>query len=437
MRSRKLLQQVSYAGQVAANSLSGYFLYKVLASIFGISETASAFDIAFSFPFFIMSLSGFSFLHGIISTQVARLRLADPVAEHVFISSVLNLAVLIALAICGIAFFNLSPLVQVLAPGLSDEGKGMLKTLLLLTMPLTITLGIGNLFGAVFTAHEIPVTGELPLCISRILAGAIIICVPGYGSVEALAWWLLLGSCLGLLVHLVLIRRHIGPFYTARIHFNRELGEFCKLSIGLFIASIIATLNAVYMKRLATLSGVEIVAAISFALSIVGPIVLVVGKFFNYRNVAVHMRHIVARDYQAGRQNLLREIVYTVFSMLLTSFLLSFFLEDIIRLLFKGGAFDQHASAMVASFSYPLIWSLMPSVLLWTVLTPMLAGSKRHFGGLMYSIGWLCQIGLNYLLFPSLGARILVVSYTLGIYIQAALALWLIWYSLPGKEHEA
>ena len=101
-----------YGGQVLANSLSGYLLYKVIAHYFGISEASSAFDIAFSVPFFIMSISGFSFLHGAISTMAAKLRHQSVEAEFSFLSSVLNLIVISSFVPCFGAWLNSSWLVS-------------------------------------------------------------------------------------------------------------------------------------------------------------------------------------------------------------------------------------------------------------------------------------------------------------------------------------
>ena len=73
-----------------------------------------------------------------------------------------------------------------------------------------------------------------------------------------------------------------------------------------------------------------------------------------------------------------------------------------------------------------LVWSLFPSVALWTILTPLLADGFKQRASIIYSLGWIMQIVLNFVYFPTYGAQVLVWGYTGAIYMQALVAVYVV-----------
>jgi peptidoglycan biosynthesis protein MviN/MurJ (putative lipid II flippase) len=421
------MRQSLYTAQIVLNSLSGFLLLRAIGTKYGLSEAASAFDIAFSVPFYVMNISGFTFLHGILAAQLARLSLKGNRDESDLANSLINISLICSCAALVTAYFFLPLLVGWLAPGLTESGQSITRELLILTLPLTLTLGLGTLFGALFTAHMVPIVGEVPLCVSRLTTAAYLFVSWSVPQMTQVGLLLLITSGGGMIVQYWLARRYLNFRYQMHISFNSELREFLKVSIGLSIASVVAIANSIYMKRFATLGGVEVVASISFALALIGPLSLVIGRMLNFRNTLRDSRFVAAGN-EAQRWHTLRtDIVLAVVFSGAASLVIMIWLPDLVSLLFGGGLFDAKASARVVEFGRPLVLSLIPAVLLWTVLAPALNSGGRYIIGWIYSVGWLLQMLVNGLCFEPLGPKVLVWTYTSAVFLQAALCIIISW----------
>jgi peptidoglycan biosynthesis protein MviN/MurJ (putative lipid II flippase) len=421
------LIQLVYVFQILINSLSGYLFIRAIGTHYGLGIVASAFDVAFAVPFYVMSVSGFTFLHGAIASQLSRLKATSQKKEQELINTLVTISLLLSLFFFIAGYYYIDNLVEVFAPGFSEMGKELTRELLFFTLPLTVSLGLGTILGAVFTAHELPVAGEMPLTLARLLTTFYLVGGRGTPPITEVGQSIFITSFLGLAILFLLMIKLAGIIYRPSLVFNRDLLDFAKVSLGLFFASIMAVFSSAYMKRLASLGSSETVAAISFALAFVGPISLVLGKFFNFRNTAKDARLLMGDHLDARWSSLLREIFLTVIVSGIIALLILSLLPDLVKLLFYGGQFDYLAVARVCEFAVPLIWSLIPSVILWTVLSPILNGKGRYYAGIIYALGSVFQIVVNFLLFNRIGPIVLVWSYTAGIFLQCGLSLCVLW----------
>src|SRR5580698_6048587 len=72
------IRHAKLTAQIVANAFIGYLFLKLLAVRFGASAEQDIFDIAYSIPFIILNVGGFSFAHAVVTSHFARLRTTRP-----------------------------------------------------------------------------------------------------------------------------------------------------------------------------------------------------------------------------------------------------------------------------------------------------------------------------------------------------------------------
>src|SRR5438270_9080012 len=150
-RSRPLLNQFIFAAQIGLNMVVGYLFLKVLAVEFGTTSDKDAFDIAYSVPYLLMAASGFTFLHGIITSHFAKLLASDSANVEGVFSSALNAACCVGAGLVLLCITFSQQTAEWLAPGLPPTKRLEISRLILLMSPLVFTLGISTYLSAVLT----------------------------------------------------------------------------------------------------------------------------------------------------------------------------------------------------------------------------------------------------------------------------------------------
>ena len=424
-------RQVLYALQIAANSLIGYLFSRLLAYHFGISELMSGFEIAFSVPFIILNISGFTFLHAIISSLFARMLANKSVRLDQVFSSVLNLMWLAGGSLMLLGFGFSGVLTELLAPGLSLAAKQYTETLVLWMLPLVLTLGTGTYFGAIFTAYQIPLTMEFTLLVSRLGFVALALTVlPEFTLIQA-SIGLLSFSVGALAIKWMILSRATGLKYKATLRFNLpEVNVVGRQAAVFFFVAAMAVLASSYIRRLATFDGPGTVAALSYGVSVVSPLGILLGKTFSFATAARYIALYERKEYASALKLIFR---YTALSLGICGILvllMNSWIYELISVLYGGGRFGIESVRETANITHTVLWSLPGIAISWVVMVPLMNRTTSHAGAVIYATCYLMQILLNYFLFPSLKRQMLIWSITLCASLQAAVGVGYIVFSL-------
>jgi peptidoglycan biosynthesis protein MviN/MurJ (putative lipid II flippase) len=274
-----ILRHWALTAQIALNALVGYAFIKFLASNWGASAHKDAFDIAYSVPFLLMSVSGVTFLEAVITTRFSTIREGHREQANAMFSSLLSYLLVFAACVLGLTSLFAAQLTELLAPGLQASAKREVQDLIVLFMPLVVVLGVGSLLSAILTAWQAPVGTELCQLISRsgFLCGWVLFdYTPSLnGTAISLS---VFGAC-GLLLIWIMFRRITKFHYKPRLgDATGEIRSILNQGVGLLLTAILAQAALAYLRRLGSLDGVGTIAMLSYALALIYPLSILLAK---------------------------------------------------------------------------------------------------------------------------------------------------------------
>lgn len=409
-----------YLAQIGANSLIGYVFARMLAYYFGASAEKDGFDIAYSVPFIVLNLSGFAYIHSVVTTQFAAMLAKKSDELDTVFSSLLTWMTLAGTVFLVAAAVFAGPLTMMLAPGLPAETLAETQHLLLLLLPLAVTLGVGAYLGAVLTAHDVPVTGELCQLASRV---GVIVCVLAgamHFELPHVAIGLVVSSVLGLGLQWIILCRTTSLRFCPTLNWHSDaFRSVIKQGSGFLVCAILAQVAMAYMRRQATLDGVGTNSALTYGFAIIIPLSLLLGKPLALTVGPRYARLAALENWAEARQLLMRASALTLMTAVIVSTLVSFFTRPIVRLMFGGGQFGEEAVAVTASLCVILAWALPGALLRWVIVMPSLSTRNSSLPGLIFAIGHVAHIGLTAVLFAPYGRSGLAIAYTASIILQA------------------
>lgn len=418
-----------YMSQIACNSLVGYVFARLLANQFGTSAEKDAFDIAYSVPFIVLNLSGFAYIHSVVTTQFVRLSAEK--SSHITTAFSTTLASMTALGalLLGVTAVFSGPLADLLAPGLSMAARAEIQLLLLLMLPLALTLGIGTFLGAVLTAYSVPITGEFCQLASRLGVVAFIVSCGYRVNLTHIAIGLVVASCFGLFVQWWLLYRSTDLRFCWRIDTNNNaFRSIVRQGSGFFLCAVMAQMAVVYMRRVATLDGVGTNAALTFALAVVTPLSLLIGKPLALIVGPRYALLAARREWDAARRILIQAGVGCMLLAIPICVLISFYSETVVHVLFGGGRFGAHSTTLTAGLSAWMVWALPPALLLWIIVMPALSTRNSSLPGAILAMGHLTQIVLTALLYEPYGRYGIAAAYVFAINLQSLFGLMFLIY---------
>src|SRR5581483_3517262 len=384
--------------QIGLNSLVGYLFLKVLALKFGTSAQKDGFDIAYSVPFIVMSVSGFTFLHSIITTQFSKM-LAN---ESRHIDSVFSTVLTCMLCLGGgfvlLCMLLSRPLTGLLAPGLSPQMQQETQRLIVAMCPLVFTLGISTYLSAVLIAYAVPVTMEFCQLITRLGVIVGVLILRQHYTLMQVAVGLVAFSALVMAYQWNLMRRTTGIRYRPTLHWSQpEFIGIAQQGMGFLVAAVFSQVSMSYMRRLATLDGPGTTAALTYAFSLSAPLSMLLGK-----PLALSAGPEYIRSYEVGDMVTARAIFLRCLAFCLVASAIAVTATSLFRV---------------------LIWSLPPSIILWVTLMPLLSADRSHTAAGTYVAGYCTQLVMSYLLFPVSSRFGPAWAYVLAISLQAAIGI--------------
>lgn len=419
----KRLRFFMLAGQVGLNSLAGYIFARLLAHHIGVSAIKDAFDLAYGVPFIIMAVSGFSFIHGVVTSTFASLDSHSQDDRNVVFSSAINLVLGVSLVIATVAFIFAEPLTAVMAPGFSAETQALAVQLLRIMLFLVAALGLGTFVSAVLIAEGRPVAMDFCQIASRV--GCIVWLLTQSGDFDParVAWALVVFAMIGLLVELVVVLATTRLRYRPVLDLaHPSIRRMIKQATGMLVAAVFAQVAFLYMRRLASMDGAGTIAAMTYALSLVGPLATLIGQ-----PLAATVGLQFAGAAAGGGANLPRLFAKTLAACVVVgvgvSVALSVFSEPLVALLYGGGAFTAEATVRTSGLMNVFIWSLLPQLIVWLLLMPLLSNKRAQVGAMVYCAGYAMQIVATPVLFNQMGSVGLAWGYNLSIITQAVIGL--------------
>lgn len=415
-----------YAAQLVLNAISAYAFQKAIAFHFGASADKSAFDIAFSIPFFLVYASGLGMTHSIVVVLFSREECQrDPALAGRRFSTLLNLTLLVlgglSLLVAGLA----TPLAELLAPGLPLEQRRQVSELTLALLPLSVTFGVGSLLSALAVAYRIPLSQEVVLLVGRVLVVAWMLSTVGEVGLLPVSLVFVVATALAVVGLWLAVRRYTPLRYRLLVDLGEpEVRHALHQFAGFMVVAAVGQFAAAYTRRMATMIEPALVATLGFAASLLEPVGTILGKSAMYvwgdRLMAVR-----AGPGRSGGRDLVLLLALCFVSAGLLALVLHAAMPVIVALLFGGGAFDARAVDATTAVGRLMVAQLPFHLVTWLVLYPLL-GIFRQAAAMTYLVGYATQIAFVWAFTPSLGAVGLALSYPAFTAMQALFGVALI-----------
>ncbi len=268
------------AGFSVASGLIGLLRDRLLAGRIG-TEKLDVYYAAFTVPDFIALILVFGAISAAIIPIFSGYLVKSKDQAWEYASALLNIFLVCLIAVC-LVFIIFAPFfVNFIAPGFSEEKKEMTVLLMRIMFLSPILLGISNIISGILQVfHRFLVTAMAPVMYNLGIIFGIIFFVPTFG-LPGLAWGVVLGGCLHILIQLpvffysgfkyraVFNFKHPGVVKTLKLMVPRSLG----LGAGQFntivttaIASTLIT-GSVAVFNLANNLSNMLVSALAISLS--------------------------------------------------------------------------------------------------------------------------------------------------------------------------
>lgn len=327
-----------------------------IADAFGTAPELGAYWVAFRLPDLVFQLLAGGTVSAAFIPVFSRVTLerGDGAAWRLA-SSVLNLLSLATFALAALAFIFAGQLVPLLAPGLG-EGTAREAELTSLAVNLTrlmlvspIVFGASGLVTGVLNARQHFVAAAMaPVMYNlAIIAGALFLSGP-FG-VYGLAWGVVIGALLHLLVQLpevLLLGMRWTPALAVR---SRAVRDVMRLMGPRVIGLAASQANFVVLVFFASLISDPAISAINYAFLVMMMPVGVVGMAISTAAFPTLARLAAAQQFNALRESLAAALRSILFLAVPASVGLIVLAHPSIRLLFQRGQFDADSTALVAA----------------------------------------------------------------------------------------
>jgi putative peptidoglycan lipid II flippase len=436
-RKHLAIRHAKLTAQIVANAIIGYLFLKLLAVRFGASAEQDIFDIAYSIPFIILNVGGFSFAHAVVTSHFAKLRTIRPQSLEPLFATTLTCVVLGCTVLSGLCALLAGPISLAMAPGFDPKLQTELRSLILLLLPIVFSFGLCTLFSAVSIAHEVPITNELgPLVARLIVIVGLLMGLVG-STLPQVAVALAVSSIAGLALQWRLL--HATTRLRVKISLNLRDGDFqsmARQAMGFFFAACVAQASMIYMRRLASINSIGVNAGMTYALSLLSPLGLFFGKPLSQVTGPRFARAFAMGDFKLARAIFDRTVLACLAIGVVGAAAASLLAVPLVRLAYGGGQFGVHATTITAELLAGLVWSLPGSTVLWAALMPLIAVSRSHRPATIYICGYLLQIVFMALFYPIWGRAALVWGCPLAASFQAILACVVVYRALATPRSE-
>jgi putative peptidoglycan lipid II flippase len=382
--------------------LSGVVREMVVSAQFGLSSELDAYLVALTIPTIINNIvAGSTIVAAMMPTLARYLTKNDRAGFWYAASIVTNIVLLITGALTVGVMLLPMPIIAMVGAGFAESTQQMAAQLLVIVMP-TLALGaLLNMLLVVLNALDRFVAPALIfLALNLGIIVTVVLLAPALG-IYAVAWGFLIGVALQVAIQFVELRRE-QPRYFLRLDWHHPvLPEVWRAFVPIAALSVVAQINLVVDKMMATTLPPGSVSALYYGDSILG-LFYMLGVSLGIGVFPSLSRSVAADDLASAARAVTTSLRMLIFVLMPLTLLLIAFAEPIIGLILGRGKFDVNAVGMTGSALAMYAIGLIAMALLNILQRAFYALSDSVTPFVVGAATMLLHIVLNWVLMQSL-----------------------------------
>lgn len=323
---------------------------RLLASTFGAGQTLDIYYTAFRIPDLVyVTIASFVAVTVLVPFIIKSEKESgrEKVAE--LINKTFTLFCLVMILVSAVLFFAMPVLAKLIAPGFATEHLDLLVVMSRILLLSPFLLGISNLFGSVTQAFQKFYAYTLsPLLYNIGIIIGIIAFYPFMG-ILGLAWGVVLGALLHLLVQTpALLEAKVWPKLTGKV-WDKEIKEIIFTSLPRTLTLATHQITIVVLVAMATLFVEGSVSVFNFALNLQSVPLAIIGVSYSVAAFPSLVKFISAGEEQKFIDQIvsaLRHIIFWSFPIIAMFVVLR---AQIVRVILGAGEFDWTETRLVAA----------------------------------------------------------------------------------------
>ncbi len=427
--SEKPLDSVSIAALVIAISgiasrLLGLLRDRLLASQFGAGDTLDAYYAAFRIPDFLYSLLVLGALSAAFIPVFTELVESKKETEAWKLASAVLQWFVIALGILsGAAFLFSQGIVGFLAPGFAGEKLAETELLMRIMLLSPILLSISAVIGGVLVSFRKFIAYSLaPIFYNLGIIFGIVCLVPTLG-VSGLAWGVVFGAFLHILVQYPAFRRSgfQYAFSLRELWYNQDMRRVLRLMIPRSLAMGVNQVSLIVVTLFASTLASGSIAVLMLANNIQGVLLGLFGVSFALAAFPALAACMAKSDNQAFLDMLAKTTRRILFFVVPASILFIIFRAQLVRVILGSGHFDWNDTIITFETMKFLAFSLFAQSLIPLFARAFFALQDTRTPLLIALVSEVIHIVLLPLLIPIYGVQGMAMAFSIGTIINGAL----------------
>ena len=356
-----------------------------------------------------------------------------------FASTILNWALILLLSTTILVFFLAPLLVRFLVPGFAVEQQELVVKLMRILLLAPLFLGLSAFVGGViqsFRRFFLPFFSPVAYNLGAI--AGILFFYP-LGGIEGMAWGVVLGALLHLLIQLPLLR-HLGfRWYFSWRGLGQSLREFSRLALARSLWGLFFQLRELVLVHLASYIGIGAISILDYGVSLVRfPIVILAASIAQASLPSLSAA--ADQEEEKFRRLFSNALGQLLFLILPASVILIVLKIPVVRLVLGTGRFDWSATVTTSWILALLALSLFAQAGRELIVRAFYALREADLPVVISIFSLSTGLIIAALLLPRLGIRGLALGLTSGSWLEFFLLLFFLlrrihlpWPYLVGK----
>ncbi|MDO8470509.1 MAG: murein biosynthesis integral membrane protein MurJ [bacterium] len=331
------------------SAVLGLLRDRLLVSHFGAGHVLDAYFAAFRVPDFLYAVLIMGGMNSVLLPMISRRFHEEHEEAWKFVSNLLN-TLFVCVAVFALILFVGAPLlIGLITPGFSLETKDLTVSLTRLMLLSPILFSLSAVFSSILQYfHRTLAFALAPILYNLGIIGGIVFLVPIFGI-----WGVALGVVGGAFLHFfsqACVAFTVGFRWKSILSFkDRNLYEMFVLAIPRTIGGGLYQLNLVVVTALASTLGAGSLVIFNLANNIQYLPAGIAGVSFALASFPAFSTIAARGDRKEFRAFFMKAFRATVITVLPLAIFLFFFREEIVRILFQAGKFQEEDAGLVAS----------------------------------------------------------------------------------------
>jgi len=329
--------------------LLGLLRDRLLTSTFGAGNTLDVYYAAFRIPDFVAMV----LMMGAISVAVIPIFTQNLVKDREkafsYFANVLNLFLFFLIIVCAILFIFTPQLISLIAPGFSADKKEMTVLLTRIMFLSPILMGVSNMISAVLMVFKrFLITSISPILYNLGSIVGIIFFVPYFG-IQGLAWGIVLGAVMHLLIQLPALFKIGFRFKKVFNFFDKDFLLTLRLTVPRAIGLIATQINLIIVTAIGSLLVAGSVTVFSLANDLAAPIIGLIAIPFAtavFPALSLAISKGDKKDFLQKFYFSFRQISFLIIPASGIAYILR---AHLVRIVFGAGMFDWPATKLTAA----------------------------------------------------------------------------------------